>query len=64
LAADNKLHPGDVWIQESIIGSRFTATFRIDDSGRIIPCLNGRAFICSEASFVMQPDDPYINGIT
>ncbi|MEO1972442.1 MAG: proline racemase family protein [Pirellulaceae bacterium] len=64
LAADNKLQPGDVWIQESIIGSRFTATFRIDDSGRIIPCLNGRAFICSEASFVMQPDDPYINGIT
>lgn len=63
LAADEKLRPGEPWIQESIIGSRFTATFRKDDSGQIVTRLIGRAFICSEATFVMQADDPYIHGI-
>ena len=63
LAAANKLRPGEKWIQESIIGSRFTATFREDNSGHIIPRIVGRAFVYSDASLVQQPDDPYIDGI-
>ena len=30
LAADGKLQPGESWIQESIIGSRFKATYRLE----------------------------------
>src|SRR5215469_13805456 len=33
LAADGKLKPGEQWVQESIIGSRFTGTFQWLDGG-------------------------------
>ena len=43
LAADGKLKPGELWIQESIIGSRFTASYRELSAGQIIPTVSGRA---------------------
>jgi len=64
LATDGKLRPGQPWIQESIIGSRFTATYRKDDSGCTIPRIVGRAFVCSEASLIERSDDPYRYGIS
>lgn len=64
LAADGKLQPGDLWVQESIIGSRFTASYREGEAGQIIPRIVGRAFVCSEATLIQQPDDPYIHGIS
>ncbi|MDP6557704.1 MAG: proline racemase family protein [Pirellulaceae bacterium] len=63
LAADGKLAPGELWVQESIIGSRFSASYRTDESGRIIPRIAGRAYVCSEATLIQQPDDPYAHGI-
>ena len=63
LAADNTLRPGEPWIQESIIGSRFTATYRKDDSGRIIPKITGHAYVCSEALLIQQSGDPFRHGI-
>ena len=63
LAAAGKLQAGEAWIQESIIGSRFTATYREGESGCIIPTIRGRAFICSEGSLIQQAGDPYIHGI-
>lgn len=63
LAADGKLQPGDNWIQESIIGSRFEASYRAGASGQIIPRITGRAFVCSEAKLIQNPDDPYVHGI-
>ena len=63
LAADNTLRPGEPWIQESIIGSRFTATYRKDDSGRIIPKITGHAYVCSEALLIQQSGDPFLHGI-
>jgi 4-hydroxyproline epimerase len=63
LAADGKLKPGDRWIQESIIGSTFTASYREDSEGRIIPTVSGRAYICAESTLVQQQDDPFRNGI-
>lgn len=63
LAADGKLQPGETWIQESIIGSRFEASYRDGASGQIIPRIAGRAFVCSEATLIQTPDDPYIHGI-
>ena len=63
LAADGKLKPGELWIQESIIGSRFAASYREDSVGRIIPTVSGRAYICAESTLVQQPEDPFRNGI-
>jgi 4-hydroxyproline epimerase len=75
LAADGKLQVGQPWIQESIIGSRFSATYRMDDKAgeqaaghasdkiSIIPRIVGRAYVCSEATLVQQPNDPYSGGI-
>ena len=63
LAADGALAPGQPWIQESIIGSRFEAVYRPGDSGRIIPTITGSAYICSEGTLIQQPDDPFRSGI-
>ena len=64
LAATEKLQPGETWIQESIIGSRFVSSYREHDSGHIIPRITGRGFVCSEASLIQQTDDPFAYGIT
>lgn len=64
LAADGKLKPGEPWIQESIIGSRFTGSYREDSGGRIIPTVSGHAYVCAEATLVQQPNDPFRTGIT
>jgi 4-hydroxyproline epimerase len=63
LAADGVLEPGSDWVQESVIGSRFTARYRLDEQGRIIPSITGRAFICADAMLVRQPGDPFAEGI-
>lgn len=63
LAADGKLKPGATWIQESIVGSRFTASYRVDAAGRVIPTISGRAYICAETTLVRQPNDPFRDGI-
>ncbi|QDT41608.1 4-hydroxyproline epimerase [Gimesia alba] len=64
LAADGKLQPHEPWIQESIIGSRFIATYRELTDQHIIPTITGTAFICSEGQLIQQPDDPFRYGIT
>lgn len=63
LAASGKLQPGQSWVQESIIGSRFTGSYRLDAAGRVIPTIVGHAYICGEAILVQQPGDPFRNGI-
>jgi 4-hydroxyproline epimerase len=65
LAADGKLAEGDVWIQESIIGSTFSGAFRWLDrgSGRIEPTITGRAFVTAEAKLLLSDLDPFANGI-
>ncbi len=63
LAADNKLQPGETWIQESIIGSQFTASYRAAPSGRIVPRIEGQAYICGEVVLLQQSGDPFSHGI-
>jgi 4-hydroxyproline epimerase len=63
LAAAGKLEPGQEWVQESIIGSRFTASYRNAPDGRVIPTIVGRAYICAEAVLIQQPGDPLRDGI-
>ena len=63
LAAAGELAPGETWIQESIIGSRFSADYRLDDDGRIIPSITGHAYVCGEATLIQQDEDPFVHGI-
>ena len=64
LAADERLAPGNPWIQESILGSRFTGTYRSSGSpGEIVPTVSGRAWITAELELELNPEDPYRFGI-
>lgn len=64
LAQKGELASGDVWVQESIIGSRFKATYVPSPiRGRIIPTITGCAYIYGETTLVFDPVDPFQNGI-
>ena len=63
LAARGELRAGEEWVQESVIGGRFTASYRLDEQGRVVPSIRGRAYLCSEGTIIRQPDDPFRNGI-
>ncbi|MCI0457015.1 MAG: 4-hydroxyproline epimerase [Gemmataceae bacterium] len=62
LFADGKLKPGQTWRQESINGSVFEGSVRLDDD-RIIPRITGSAYICAEATLILDPSDPFRTGI-
>ena len=62
LVADGKLKEGQVWRQESIIGSVFEG-FATIDGDRIIPHIKGSAFVNAEATLILQEGDPFRMGI-
>jgi 4-hydroxyproline epimerase len=62
LAADGTLRPGQVWRQESIVGSVFEGTIDLRD-GCCYPRIRGSAFITGEATLVLDPRDPFVHGI-
>jgi 4-hydroxyproline epimerase len=65
LAADGKLQPGENWVQESILGTRFSGTFAWDDQGksRIVPTITGSAFINADSRLILDDRDPFQWGI-
>jgi 4-hydroxyproline epimerase len=65
LAADGKLHEGDAWVQESLIGSTFEARYRWRDraKGEIVPTITGTAHVTGEALLHLDPADPFCWGI-
>ncbi len=62
LYADGKLKPGEVWRQESIIGSVFEGSVSIED-GKIIPTITGTAYVTAEIDLILDPSDPFRFGI-
>ncbi len=62
LAASGKLAPGIDWVQESVIGSRFTARYRLDESGNVVATITGRAYVTGEATLFRDPADPFADG--
>ena len=65
LAADGVLAEEEPWVQESIIGSCFTARYRWLDRerGRIIPTITGTAHVTAEATLLLDQRDPFCWGI-
>jgi 4-hydroxyproline epimerase len=62
LVADGKLAEGEIWRQESIIGSVFEGSPRIID-GRVRPRIKGSAYVNAEATLIVDPADPFALGI-
>ena len=65
LAADGKLAEGEPWVQESIVGSRFEASYRWLDraAGKVVPSISGAAYITAESTLVLDERDPFCWGI-
>ena len=62
LYADGKLKEGETWRQESLIGSIFEGSVRLDGA-KIIPVITGSAHIIGELELILDPGDPYRFGI-
>jgi len=63
LHARGLLTPGQRWVQESVIGSRFTGW--LEDGGTtLVPRVQGRAYITAHSHLHLDPADPFCHGIT
>ena len=65
LAADGKLAEGASWVQESVLGSTFSASYKWLDraSGKVIPFIKGTAYVTAESTLLLDPRDPFCWGI-
>jgi proline racemase len=65
LAADGKLSAGEIWRQESFIGSVFEASYAwVDRKAQSIrPSISSRAFINGDLQIIADPEDPFRWGI-
>jgi 4-hydroxyproline epimerase len=65
LFADGKLQPGEVWRQESVIGTVFEASFTVDenDRGRVLPHITGEAYVTGVSTLIFDDADPLRWGI-
>jgi 4-hydroxyproline epimerase len=61
LFADGKFKEGEVWRQESIVGSIFEGTVEVVD-GQIYPSIKGSAYVNAEATLILDEDDPFCYG--
>jgi 4-hydroxyproline epimerase len=62
LYADGKLREGEIWRQESMIGSSFDGWVTIRE-GQIHPHIRGAAFISAEADLILDERDLFCWGI-
>jgi 4-hydroxyproline epimerase len=62
LVAEGTLKPGQLWRQESIIGSRFVGSVRMEND-LILPSIAGAAYITAENTLLIDPHDPFRHGI-
>jgi 4-hydroxyproline epimerase len=58
LYADGKLKEGDIWRQESIVGSIFEGRVSVIE-GQIIPSITGKAHVTAELELILDENDPY-----
>jgi 4-hydroxyproline epimerase len=57
LAADGSLKPGEIWRQESVLGSLFTASYRMEGD-KVIPRISGEAYVTAESTLLINEADP------
>jgi proline racemase len=66
LHANGELAIGQPFVNESIIGSRFTGRLvgetRVADLPAVVPEITGRAWVTGRGDYVLEPDDPFPAG--
>jgi 4-hydroxyproline epimerase len=62
LYAEGQIAPGQVWRQESVIGSVFEGRIAVRE-GKLLPSITGAAFITAESTLVLDPRDAFCWGI-
>jgi 4-hydroxyproline epimerase len=63
LYADGRLAPGDIWIQEGILGTCFEGRITEGPNGHVNPVITGRAWITAESKLLFDRTDPFVSGI-
>ncbi len=62
LYGDGKLQVGQIWKQQSVVGSIFEGSVQLDGD-KIIPTITGEAWVMSEGTILVDERDPFANGI-
>ena len=62
LLADGQLAEGQVWRQQSVVGSIFEGQVRLID-GDIVPTIAGEAWVMAEGHLIADDRDPFKDGI-
>jgi len=62
LYEDGKIREGEVWRQESIVGSVFEGRIEVVN-GKIYPSIRGTAYVNAEADLILNPEDPLCAGV-
>lgn len=63
LAADKRLPENAIWIQKSIVGGQFQASYQHHDEEGIIPTIRGKAYLCADNTLLIDSADPFRFGI-
>ena len=59
---EGNFREGEVWRQESIVGSVFKGKVTVRE-GKIYPTITGSAFVNAKAELLLDPRDPFCDGI-
>ncbi len=62
LYGDGKLQVGQIWKQQSVVGSIFEGSVQLDGD-KIIPTITGEAWVMSEGTILVDERDPFGQGI-
>ncbi len=62
LYGDGKLQVGQIWKQQSVVGSIFEGSVQLDGD-KIIPTITGEAWVMSEGTILVDERDPFGKGI-
>lgn len=66
LYADGKIVPGQIWRQESILGTVFEGQVSLDDTlpnRAVLPTITGTAYITAETKLLRDENDPLRDGV-
>jgi 4-hydroxyproline epimerase len=62
LYSDGKLQAGQIWKQQSVVGSIFEGSVQLDGD-KIIPTITGEAWVMAEGVILVDERDPFGSGI-
>ncbi len=62
LYGDGKIVEGQIWKQQSVVGSIFEGSVQVDGD-KIIPTITGEAWVMAQGEFLIDERDPFGSGI-